>query len=95
MWLRCKVAEGQFDGEYAVAGDTPDGAGFSLFVPEEYIQVEQPVGGSSVEGWVKIRVLETSGNQVLVKLPRRTIENGTTMTVRSDDLETAPICQDA
>ena len=95
MWLRCEVTEGQLDGEYAVGGDTPDGAGFSLFVPTQFVSVEGEVGSTSIPAWLKVQVLDRAGNQVLVRLPRHSIQNGTTITVRSDDLEPSPLFQDA
>lgn len=49
-WLRCTVSEGQFDGEFAVSGETHDGTGFSLFVPEGFVDLDQPLPPPPVKG---------------------------------------------
>lgn len=95
MWLRCEIREGQFDGEYSVSGDTIDGAGFSLFLPTEFVASDQHISTDSVPGWVKVEVLDSNDDCVLVKLPRHTLENGATVTVSADDIEDSPIYQDA
>jgi len=39
-WLKCQVGLGMFSTEFAVEGESVDGTGFSLFAPEEYVEVD-------------------------------------------------------
>ena len=51
--LRCQVSPGMFSGEVAVRGIAADGAEFSLFVADEFVESDAPVGDSEpVEGWL-------------------------------------------
>ena len=88
-WLKCEISEGQFTGEYAVSGETFDGDGYSLFCPEEFVEGDPAIGGEA--GWIKVDVLAREGDLLLVKLPQRTLENGTTITVKSSQVEMRPV----
>jgi hypothetical protein len=73
-WLRCRVGEGQFRGEYTVTATTLDGAVISMFAPAEVVQPDkhlvrvQLVG--RVDGGAKILLpvspLEVSSRAVVV-----------------------------
>jgi hypothetical protein len=86
--LRCQISPGMFSGEVAVCGRTADGAEFSLFVPEEFVEFEaQGTTTEPVEGRVCVEVLAREGRLLLVRLPGQTFENGQTVTVRDSDVE--------
>jgi hypothetical protein len=87
-WLSCTVTEGQFTGEYAVQGKLFNSDEFSMFVPENYIQVrETPIKGKRVDGLMKVNILDEKGGLVLISLPIPTFENGKTITVKREQLQ--------
>jgi hypothetical protein len=93
MWisLRCQVSRGLFSGEVAIRGTTADGTEFSLFVSDDFVEFDAPVGDSGpVDGWLRVEVLVREGPLVLVRLPGQTFENGQTVTVRDCQLELRP-----
>lgn len=95
-FLRCSVASGQFSGEYAVSGNTFDGEGFSLFAPKEFVITQSNVEEvGKVDGLVEVEEIDRDGELVLVKLPRQTLENGTTITISASELETNSMRQEA
>lgn len=87
-WLSCAIGPGQFSEELAISGDTFDGQGFSLFVPENFVQRD---GGTDEHGkstgWVRVVEIDREGELVLVRLPRQTLGNGSTITVSANELE--------
>jgi len=86
--LRCQVSPGMFSGEVAVRGIAADGAEFSLFVADDFVESDSPVGGSEpVDGWLLVDVLDREGDLVLVRLPGQAFENGQTVTVRDSLIE--------
>ena len=87
-WLECTVSEGQFSGEFAIQGELFDETGFSLFVEREDVWFEaEPIEGKSVEGLVRITALQEKDNLCLVALPKPTMENGWSVTVKTDNLK--------
>ena len=96
QWLQCTICEGQFTGEYAVQGETFDGTEFSLFVPDEFVELSDPLDPTAgAAGWIRVEVLDQRGDLVLVQLPRQTLENGRSLTVRRDQLQCQPVRQEA
>jgi len=87
-WLSCVISPGQFGGEYAVRGKTANGAEFSLFVPES--EIESETGKEEGPGWVRVTILAQKEDLVLVRLPRATLENGETVTVKVGHVESRP-----
>jgi hypothetical protein len=95
-WLRCEISPGQFSSEYAVRGRTADGIGFSLFVPNTYVEMDsEPNTDRLVQGWVRVEALGRDGSLVLVRLPRPTLENGETVTVKAEEVETRRVSESA
>lgn len=79
VWLKCKVGEGQFSDERSVEGETIDGEGFSLFAPIDLVENDR----------IQVFELQRDNSRVLVQLPVQTLENGTTITVDSSQLQEA------
>jgi hypothetical protein len=95
-WLRCRVYPGQFSAEYAVVIHQSDGSEVSLFAPQELVQCPQtPSFDHPVSGWIRVQLVEQQGKEMLVGLPRSTLENGQYITVATDQLETQPERQPA
>lgn len=95
-WLQCVVSEGQFSDEYAVRARTADGTEFSLFVPQEFVEVDHPpTEQAALPAVVRVDVLDEQQDLVLVRLPRQTLENGRSVTVSRAQLETRPARQEA
>ena len=87
-WLDCTISLGQFSGEFAVRGELFDNTGFSLFVEEEYVRFEgTPTVDKPVHGLVRITTLQKEDDLCLVALPQPTIENGCSITVKSDKVK--------
>jgi hypothetical protein len=89
-WLKCYVSPGQFSEEFAVRASDYQGRQFSLFVNREFIAIDhEPTAAMEQRGQLKIRILEMKDALALVRLPSRTFENGSTVTVRQAELERA------
>lgn len=87
-WLRCKVASGQFSGEFAVTAQSSSGASFSLFVPTADVDVDSHPGeGKTVDGWARVEKIAEKGDLLLVQLPGLTFDNGRTVTVRKEQVK--------
>lgn len=87
-WLDCTISPGQFSGEFAVRGELFNDAGFSLFVEEEYVRFrDEPVVDKPVQGFVRITTLQKEDDLCLVALPQSTMENGCSVTVKSDKVK--------
>ncbi len=85
--LPCTVTPGQFSDEYAVAGQSFDGNFFSLFVPTSELHAPiVPSHQSPVEGVIEVELLKRQGDLGLIRLPRPTLENGRTVTVKLNSL---------
>lgn len=82
--LRCSVSPGQFTGEYAVSASQSNGELFSLFVDEELVDTESREHPG--EGWLRVAILESRGNDVLIMLPAPSLEGGQFVTVPSNQL---------
>ena len=82
-WFSCIISPGQFTGEFAVRGELFDGSGFSLFAQSEDIRFkeEEPSEGKSVDGWIRVSLLDQKEDMFLVSLPQSTFENGQAITV--------------
>jgi hypothetical protein len=86
-WLRCHLAHGQFDTEFAASGKQANGQGFSMFIPKNQVQYEQepPPRGHAV-GWIPVEVWERKDDRVLVRLPQPTLAVGQYVTVKADQV---------
>jgi hypothetical protein len=95
-WLRCRVYPGQFSVEYAVTIRQSDGSEVSLFVPQEFVEVNGiPAANQPLAGWVRVGFVEEQDDLALVYLPRQTLENGQYITVQANQLESRPQRQPA
>ena len=94
-WLKCQIGEGQFSGEYAISGTTFDGESFSLFAPEQFVEVNGDVALGPVEGWIRVEVLAQEGELSLVSLPRPSLDNGLNITVQNSQLSARAAQQEA
>src|SRR5688572_27474307 len=92
-WLKCNASLGQFQDELAVSGTDFEGEIFSLFVAREFVDCYggNPVGGS-VEALLEAIPLQEKSGLVLVQLPGRTFGNGSTITVRTEELLESKEC---
>jgi hypothetical protein len=89
--LRCTLYPGQFASEFAVVVRSSTGRELSLFAPRSDLSYQDlPTSDRSVEGWMKVDVLQCERNLCLVRLPRTTLENGQYLTVTADQLDRAP-----
>ncbi len=85
--LRCQVYPGQFSNEYAVVVESFNGRDLSLFTSREDVQCErEPSLDDPSTGWLKVKLLERKGNNFLVLLPQTTLESGSYLAVRHDQL---------
>lgn len=90
-FLSCKIQSGQFSQEVAVRGRTFDGTEFSLFVPRECVECEDPITNTAeVDGWLRVEVLDQNPTLLLVRLPGETFENGHIITVKRAQVQSAP-----
>ena len=88
-WLECKVSAGQFSEEFAVSACDHQGHAFSLFVNQAYVEFDRQAvaHGIDSDGRLKVVVLKEQQDLVLVKLPARTFENGSMVTVIRTQLD--------
>ncbi len=85
--LRWQLYPGQFSSEFAVVVESFNGRVFSLFASREDVRNErEPSQDDPTDGWLKVKILEEEGNNILVQLPQSTIENGSYLSVRRDQL---------
>jgi hypothetical protein len=87
--LRCRISPGQFSGELAVSAQDFKDVKFSLFVDSAHVEHECPEIGDGVEcdGRLIVDILEQKQGLALIRLPGRTFGNGSTVTVRTSQLE--------
>lgn len=85
-WLKCKILQGQFSEEFVVEGRDAKNVPFSLFSRDSDVDTD---------GWIKVEVIAKTGELCLVRLPQQTLENGSTVTVRCEDLQELPTRQEA
>lgn len=85
-WLKCKIQQGQFSEEFVAEGTDAEGAPFSLFARESEVDAD---------GWIRVEVIAKKAELCLVRLPQQTLENGSTVTVRCEDLQEHPSRQEA
>ncbi|MGI8980057.1 MAG: hypothetical protein ACR2FY_12610 [Pirellulaceae bacterium] len=90
-WLMCNVSRGQFSDEFAVRGADYEGEEFSLFVRPKFLALTQPPSADDeVSGFLCVIELERRDGLCLIRLPGQTFENGSTITVRDEQLEASP-----
>jgi hypothetical protein len=86
-WLTCIVSPGQFRDEFAVSGEDYQGEEFSLFTSREFVKLERdPLDSQETPGYLQILVLEERGGLSLIRLPGQTFDNGSSVTVKNDQL---------
>lgn len=92
-FLRCDISEGQFTDEYAVDGKAYNDESFSLFAGKSDLRCDRfpDRQGDVVEGGITVDILDEQEGLMLVKLPKRTLENGDVFTVRADQVENIQI----
>ena len=87
-WIECVVVPGQFSGEYAVQIDTYDGKSLILFARDDEVELEGPVGGSGPKrARLAASIVDRSGDLLLVRLPRQTLENGQYVTLKESQIQ--------
>lgn len=87
MFLKCIVSVGQFSNEVAIRGEDHAGVAFSFFVEKRLVDYkDEPQRGRDVNGLLHVEALEQKGDLVLIRLPGRTFENGSTITAKSSQL---------
>jgi hypothetical protein len=88
--LRCRLFPGQFSSEFAVIVETFNGRSFSLFASRDEVMFHhEPTQDTPTEGWLSVQVAEQRENNVLVRLPHSTVENGQYLSFRPDQLRNA------
>jgi hypothetical protein len=88
--LRCRLFPGQFSSEFAVVVETFNGRFFSLFASRDEVMSDQePTQDAPTDGWLSVQVIERRANNVLLRLPQSTVENGQYLAVRSDQIRNA------
>ena len=91
-WLECEVSKGMFTSEYAVAANQYDGRRFSLFASGEDVRVQNQPNGSPIPGSLRVTPIKTKENLVLVALPQPSLEAGSRVTVKTDQIHsTEPV----
>ena len=87
-WLKSTVSPGQFSGECVVVAKDFRNNGFSLFVPDDFVEYDGDLGkGVGVDGWLQVELLGQQGDLALIRLPRASLENGPTVTVQCSQLD--------
>jgi hypothetical protein len=88
QWLKCKVSHGQFSNEFAIQGKLFDGTGFSLFAEKEDVRFEKGLEiGQTVDGFVRVDILQEVGDLYLLSLPKPTMQNSPFITVEKGEVE--------
>lgn len=89
--LRCVLFPGQFSSEFAVVVKVASGREFSLFSNhDDVVFQEPPTNHQSVEGWIRVDIVEIENERCLVRLPQTTLENGQFVTVLKSQLREKP-----
>lgn len=87
-WLSCVASLGQFENEVAIRGSDFSQNEFSFFASREVVRCEHwPEENEEVSVLVHVEVLAHRDDLYLVKLPGRTFDNGTTITVRTEQMQ--------
>ena len=95
-WLECEVGTGQLASEYMIRTTTSDGHEFTLFAPEDSVKYHQaPTGWEFVPGRMKVKQVQTTDRDVLVKLPAESFELGYLVKVRLSQLQAVSNLQEA
>ncbi len=85
--IRCQLYPGQFSSEYAVVVESLSGRVYSLFASRDGVANDrEPTLDEPTDGWLRVKVLQQEGNNVLVRLPQSTLENGSYLAVRRDQV---------
>ena len=86
--LRCTLFPGQFSSELAVVVRSASGRQLSLFAQKTDLDYQElPTDERSVEGWIKVEIVQRERGLCLIRLPQSTLENGQHLTVRMDQLD--------
>jgi len=89
--IRCRLYTGQFSSEYAVIVESVSGRTYSLFAHQDDVANDgEPTLDEPTDGWLRVKILKPEGNNVLVQLPQSTIENGSYLAVRRDQMRFSP-----
>lgn len=80
-FLRCEIKEGLFSDEVSVTGTDAHGADFSLFTSDRFVTV-----GIDGKQYLQVQCLDEDGELVLILLPSKAFENGSTITVNRTQL---------
>lgn len=90
LYLKCKASKGQFSDEVAIRGKDFTGEDFSFFVNRDFVQTTDDPESGEVNACLSVIPIDSNAGLVLIRLPGQTFGNGSTITVREDDL-TSPI----
>jgi hypothetical protein len=82
----CLASPGQFSDEVAIQGKDFANNEFSLFAPRSFVYCEREPEHEAVEARVQVQLLDQRDGLSLVRLPGRMFDNGSTVTVRADQL---------
>jgi hypothetical protein len=75
--ITCKVSRGVFSNERVVLVELPEGRAVTAFVDKRDVIVDRdPAVGEEVGGRLKVEVVETKNDSVLVELPQPSITGG-------------------
>lgn len=87
-YLECAISPGMFSNEYAVTVVT---SGTQLLSPAEAITVKKnPVDGTPGIGFLRVRVLEVTGDQALVAFPQEAFTSKSRLLVSRGAIQTRP-----
>src|SRR5688572_16494260 len=87
-WLRCTASSGQFKDELALHGRDYQEEEFSLFTARKFVKMtREPSVAEEVDALLQVVVLDKQGSLCLVRLPGQTLDNGSTITVRDEQLD--------
>jgi len=87
-WLICLASPGQFSDEVAIHGIDYAGNEFELFTSRRFVRFEHdPSSEKEVDARLQTVLLESKDNLCLIQLPGQTFDNGSSITVRADQLE--------
>jgi hypothetical protein len=90
-WLICSASPGQFSDEVAVRGEDYQGNDFSLFTSRKFVHCDRtPTVDFEVSALLQAVVLDQRDSLYLIRLPGQTFDNGSTITVRAEQLEDQP-----
>lgn len=86
QWLSVTASLGQFSDEVAVCGTDYSGEEFSFFAQDQYVQTSENIAHGPKPAFLKVERLDQKGDLVLIRLPGFTFGNGSTITVKEEEL---------